>query len=393
MIPGILTLIAGIAIVVISFFLTDEKKGESTENDSLSNNKEQIEKELSEYCDSLVEKKKSEMKKQGDDVKANMKKGLDEVKESAKKDLAEIKESTKAEINEVRETSKKEIEEFRLLSAKNIEESKSTAQEGIDNMRDTVKQDLDKVMADYQASMTDARTKMQSELERCSSQLSEKAKKQMIDYINQSLTEAYEAYDPDDTSEKEPITYEETDGDIQHADEETEVQPENVAGEADEQALSADNVTEAATEEVQDGNEGKVDIDSAFTPEETAGVTVEQVSDEADQGKAVVVEEKSVTDSAFTVVEAENPQKTAEDISNSTAQTAPKNNSRSRRKKKKRSGQTKPIDIWDEGSDVESQVADMHKKGLSIMEIANKLGIGVGEAKVIIDKIDETDKQ
>ncbi|MFR2168815.1 MAG: DUF6115 domain-containing protein [Coprococcus sp.] len=49
--------------------------------------------------------------------------------------------------------------------------------------------------------------------------------------------------------------------------------------------------------------------------------------------------------------------------------------------------------MWDEGTDVESQVADLHKKGLSIMEIANKLGIGVGEAKVMIDKINEADKQ
>ena len=41
---------------------------------------------------------------------------------------------------------------------------------------------------------------MQTELEACEKQLSEKAKKQMIDYINQSLKDAYEAYDPYDTS-------------------------------------------------------------------------------------------------------------------------------------------------------------------------------------------------
>ena len=35
-------------------------------------------------------------------------------------------------------------------------------------------------------------------------------------------------------------------------------------------------------------------------------------------------------------------------------------------------------------------MAELHKKGLSIMEIANKLGIGVGEAKVMIDQINET---
>lgn len=35
-------------------------------------------------------------------------------------------------------------------------------------------------------------------------------------------------------------------------------------------------------------------------------------------------------------------------------------------------------------------MAELHRKGLSIMEIANKLGIGVGEAKVMIDQINET---
>ena len=49
----------------------------------------------------------------------------------------------------------------------------------------------------------------------------------------------------------------------------------------------------------------------------------------------------------------------------------------------------RPLDIWDEGVDTETQVAELHRKGLSIMEIANKLGIGVGEAKVMIDQINE----
>ena len=61
-----------------------------------------------------------------------------------------------------------------------------------------------------------------------------------------------------------------------------------------------------------------------------------------------------------------------------------------KKKKKKKAAQNRPLDIWDEGVDTETQVAELHKKGLSIMEIANKLGIGVGEAKVMIDQINET---
>ena len=67
-------------------------------------------------------------------------------------------------------------------------------------------------------------------------------------------------------------------------------------------------------------------------------------------------------------------------------------NNRSKKKKKRKASQNKPLDIWDEGVDTETQVAELHKKGLSIMEIANKLGIGVGEAKIMIDKINETKK-
>ena len=104
------------------------------------------------------------------------------------------------------------------------------------------------------------------------------------------------------------------------------------------------------------------------------------------------MEDAPVTDSAFTVVEAENPEKAAAAITENNNAARSRNN-RSKKRKKKKAAQNKVVDIWDEGTDVESQVADLHKKGLSIMEIANKLGIGVGEAKVMIDKINEADKQ
>ena len=85
MIPAIVTLIVGVAIVIVSFFLTDGPK-ENTENSVMDESRENLEKKLDEYCNSLVEKKKNELKKQGEAVKSDMKKGLDEVRESSKKD-------------------------------------------------------------------------------------------------------------------------------------------------------------------------------------------------------------------------------------------------------------------------------------------------------------------
>ena len=65
MIPAIVTLIVGVAIVIVSFFLTDGPK-ENTENSVMDESRENLEKKLDEYCDSLVEKKKNELKKQGE---------------------------------------------------------------------------------------------------------------------------------------------------------------------------------------------------------------------------------------------------------------------------------------------------------------------------------------
>ena len=56
MIPAIVTLIVGVAIVIVSFFLTDGPK-ENTENSVMDESRENLEKKLDEYCNSLVEKK------------------------------------------------------------------------------------------------------------------------------------------------------------------------------------------------------------------------------------------------------------------------------------------------------------------------------------------------
>lgn len=412
MIPAIVTLVIGLAIVIVSFFLSDGKKEDETEG-ALADSREKLEKQLDEYCDLLVEKKKNDLKKQGDEVKNDMKKGLDDVKNSSKKELEEIKAASKKELEEYRESTKKDIDDFRNLTDKSVYDMTTEAA-----------QKIDKAMEDYKANLAAAKDRMKVELEACSSQLSEKAKKQMIDYINQSLTEAYEAYDPEDTSEKEPITYEEeyvavpeteTVGTAKTSDttETTDI------SEISEPAEPADTSETAEPAETTDISESSEPAESTDTAEPTESVEIAELAETedieyaAEMGKTeekenseelvqsgepqeivVAIEEHQVTDSAFTVVEAENPEKMAADIEDGSVVPVPQRNrnNRSKKKKKRKASQNKPLDIWDEGVDTETQVAELHKKGLSIMEIANKLGIGVGEAKIMIDKINETKK-
>ena len=54
MIPAIVTLIVGVAIVIVSFFFTDGPK-ENTENSVMDESREILEKTLVEYWESLVE--------------------------------------------------------------------------------------------------------------------------------------------------------------------------------------------------------------------------------------------------------------------------------------------------------------------------------------------------
>ena len=390
-IAAIVTLVVGLAIVVISFFIGDGKKENETDG-TLADSREKLEKQLDEYCDLLVEKKKNDLKKQGDEVKNNMKKGLDEVKASSKKELAEIRDSSKKEIDEYRESARKEIDEFKASTDKRVNDMTSDAT-----------QRIDKAMADYESSIEAAKDKMRKELEACSSQLSEKAKKQMIDYINQSLTEAYESYDPDDTSEKEPITYDES-AKSEDENENASIANEPAAGETDDDEtdvtktdVAETDVAEPYTADQDDGDmiDQELEKQASDTADAEYGDVSEQETEGAvvneDQESVVSIEDKQVTDSAFTVVEAANPEKMAAAIEEGNVVPVPQKsrNNRSKKKKKKKTAQNRPLDIWDEGVDTETQVAELHRKGLSIMEIANKLGIGVGEAKVMIDQINE----
>ena len=388
MIPAIVTLVIGLAIVIVSFFLSDGKKEDETEG-ALADSREKLEKQLDEYCDLLVEKKKNDLKKQGDEVKNDMKKGLDDVKNSSKKELEEIKAASRKELDEYRESTKKDIDDFRNLTDKSVYDMTTEAA-----------QKIDKAMEDYKTDLAAAKDRMKIELEACSSQLSEKAKKQMIDYINQSLTEAYEAYDPEDTSEKEPITYEEeyvavpeteTVGTAKTSDttETTDISEPSEPAESTDTSEPTESVEIAELAETED-----IEYAAETGKTEEKENSEELVQSGEPQEIVVAIEEHQVTDSAFTVVEAENPEKMAADIEDGSVVPVPQRNrnNRSKKKKKRKASQNKPLDIWDEGVDTETQVAELHKKGLSIMEIANKLGIGVGEAKIMIDKINETKK-
>ena len=124
MILPIITLLVGVAVVGVSFFILDSH--DFKEEDEIYNeSSEELKRKITELCDSLLEQSKT---------------SLDEYSE------------------DVRKKTEKELKE---------------------------------------------------QLEKWASKLSEKAKKEMIDYINQSLAEAYEEYNPDAEEKPETVTYEE----------------------------------------------------------------------------------------------------------------------------------------------------------------------------------------
>ena len=124
MILPIITLLVGVAVVGVSFFILDSHNFKE-EDEIYNESSEELKRKITELCDSLLEQSKT---------------SLDEYSE------------------DVRKKTEKELKE---------------------------------------------------QLEKWASKLSEKAKKEMIDYINQSLAEAYEEYNPDAEKKPEAVTYEE----------------------------------------------------------------------------------------------------------------------------------------------------------------------------------------
>ena len=296
---------------------------------------------------------------------------------------------------------------------------------------------------------------LKEQLEKWASKLSEKAKKEMIDYINQSLAEAYEEYNPDAEEKPETVTYEEllemevkeTEEEIARekekqiektfSEEKTETEhpeknekPEDIEEEPDENSLGAleasetetvisgdavanGDITETVPEQdveenaaEDDAEEPKEEVEEAVAEEAVA----EEAEEEAAEEKSNVVAFKKAEESAVesettetaeetTVVEA-----TGTEPVQKPEQPAGGNRSRKKNRKKSRTNRNQnrvqeakkeapaPEEIWDDEKNIDEEVAELYKQGFGIMEIANQLGIGVGETKVIIKNI-ENQKQ
>lgn len=335
MILPIITLLVGVAVVGVSFFILDSH--DFKEEDEIYNeSSEELKRKITELCDSLLEQSKT---------------SLDEYSE------------------DVRKKTEKELKE---------------------------------------------------QLEKWASKLSEKAKKEMIDYINQSLAEAYEEYNPDAEEKPETVTYEEL---LEMEVKETEEEPdENSLGalEASEtetvisgDAVANGDITETVPEQdveenaaEDDAEEPKEEVEEAVAEEAVA----EEAEEEAAEEKSNVVAFKKAEESA---VESETTE-TAEETTVAEAtgtepvqkpeQPAGGNRSRKKNRKKSRTNRNQnrvqeakkeapaPEEIWDDEKNIDEEVAELYKQGFGIMEIANQLGIGVGETKVIIKNI-ENQKQ
>ena len=370
MILPIITLLVGVAVVGVSFFILDSH--DFKEEDEIYNeSSEELKRKITELCDSLLEQSKT---------------SLDEYSE------------------DVRKKTEKELKE---------------------------------------------------QLEKWASKLSEKAKKEMIDYINQSLAEAYEEYNPDAEEKPETVTYEEllemevkeTEEEIARekekqiektvSEEKTETEhpeknekPEDIEEEPDENSLGALEASETETvisgDAVANGDitetvpeqdvEENAAEDDAEEPKEEAEEAVaeeavaEKAEEEAAEEKSNVVAFKKAEESA---VESETTE-TAEETTVAEAtgtepvqkpeQPAGGNRSRKKNRKKSRTNRNQnrvqeakkeapaPEEIWDDEKNIDEEVAELYKQGFGIMEIANQLGIGVGETKVIIKNI-ENQKQ
>lgn len=353
MILPIITLLVGVAVVGVSFFILDSH--DFKEEDEIYNeSSEELKRKITELCDSLLEQSKT---------------SLDEYSE------------------DVRKKTEKELKE---------------------------------------------------QLEKWASKLSEKAKKEMIDYINQSLAEAYEEYNPDAEEKPETVTYEEllemevkeTEEEIARekekqiektvSEEKTETEhpeknekPEDIEEEPDENSLGALEASE--TETVISGDAVANGDITETVPEQD--VEENAAEDDAEEPKEEVAEEKSNVVAFKKAEESAVESETTETAEETTVveatgtepvqkpeQPAGGNRSRKKNRKKSRTNRNQnrvqeakkeapaPEEIWDDEKNIDEEVAELYKQGFGIMEIANQLGIGVGETKVIIKNI-ENQKQ
>ena len=370
MILPIITLLVGVAVVGVSFFILDSHNFKE-EDEIYNESSEELKRKITELCDSLLEQSKT---------------SLDEYSE------------------DVRKKTEKELKE---------------------------------------------------QIEKWASKLSEKAKKEMIGYINQSLAEAYEEYNPDAEKKPEAVTYEELlEMEVKETEEEIAKEKEQQAEEAvseekqTEEAPKENEQTEEIEEEPDENSLGALEASETETvisgdavangditetvpeqdvEENTAEDDAEKPKEEveeADAEEAVAEEaEKEAAEEKSNVVafkKAEEPaveseateiteettvaEATGTEPVQKTEQPAGGNRSRKKNRKKNRTNRNQnraqeakkeapaPEEIWDDEKNIDEEVAELYKQGFGIMEIANQLGIGVGETKVIIKNI-ENQKQ
>ena len=358
MILPIITLLVGVAVVGVSFFILDSHNFKE-EDEIYNESSEELKRKITELCDSLLEQSKT---------------SLDEYSE------------------DVRKKTEKELKE---------------------------------------------------QIEKWASKLSEKAKKEMIDYINQSLAEAYEEYNPDAEKKPEAVTYEELlEMEVKETEEEIAKEKEQQAEEAvseekqTEEAPKENEQTEEIEEEPDENSLGALEASETETvisgdavangditetvpeqdvEENTAEDDAEKPKEEVEEAvaeEAVAEEaEKEAAEEKSNVVafkKAEEPavesEATGTEPVQKTEQPAGGNRSRKKNRKKNRTNRNQnraqeakkeapaPEEIWDDEKNIDEEVAELYKQGFGIMEIANQLGIGVGETKVIIKNI-ENQKQ
>jgi ribosomal protein S25 len=286
---------------------------------------------------------------------------------------------------------------------------------------DLIRQYQERIVECNSEAQTKYEAELKEEIEKVSAQLSEKAKQEMIEYINSSLADAYAAYNPDAEAAPSPITYEESPENTNDAEalvedavaeeeaapvEEEQTEAEVTVSQEEQSEEKPEAVEAAQPEENPEAGEAaqpeeKPEAGEAAQPEEKPeAVEAAQSEEKPEAGEAAQSEEKpEAGDAAQSEAEP-----TSQDKENKEENHKPENKTSGKKKKKKNKNKNNnkqqaqkeiaktPVpdnEIWDDEKDINKEVAALYNEGFSIMEIANQLGIGVGEAKVIIKNLEE----
>ncbi len=301
---------------------------------------------------------------------------------------------------------------FFVVDGHNFKEEDQIYNESAEDLKLRLTELCDTLVEQNKAAITeysqDIRDKQEQELketlEKCAGQLSEKAKKEMIDYINQSLAEAFEAYNPESNEQPEPLRYEESEPSVQTEDKDEKAG--HTDDTAEKEGISAEEVKES-----EKPDDSKEQVSDAQTKEEdTEAINHEGMQNNKDTENNEILEDSAGSEnmeehgnpvkSEESSVKTEPVSETKQNVKTQEQEivvsrqerdrnkTQKKNRNKSRTQEKKQTQEKiKTEEIWDEEKDIASEVERLYSDGYSMIEIANQLGIGVGETKVMIDKI------